>query len=108
MPGIPTSTGAVLPYFDPARGFTYTREQIREMQERGRQTDMELETRQGEEGGDGIAEDLEQKAAEDAATDRAVEDAAGARVPPGAEPGAAGKNVVPLALLAALAFFAMG
>lgn len=98
---------ATLPFFDEARRFTYTREQLREMKDRARAVAQELETRQTREGGDGIAEDLEQKAAEEAATEEAVREAVATGIPSGdARPAAAPKgNLAPLALAAALAYF---
>ncbi len=100
--------GVLLPYYDPARTFTYTREQIQQMQDAAIAARGELLDRQGREGGDGIYDDLEQKAAEENATEKAIADAAAAMgIPPPADAGStrAAQNVFPLVLAAAAAFF---
>lgn len=95
---------ATLPFFDESRGFRYSREQIQEMIERGKATAQEITDRQTKEGGDGIAEDLEQQATEDSATEKAVRDATAAK--PGAKvtPKPGGQNLVPLGIAALLAY----
>ena len=90
--------------YEGAVPFTYTREQLRDMMDREIASRGELLERQAREDGDGIATDLEQKAAEDAARARAIE--AGAPVPgvaPGERP-----NWLPLVIGAALIYFMSG
>ncbi len=83
-----------------AYGTGLTREQILEMISRA----SEFEARQYAEGGDGYAEDLEARAAEDAATKRAIADAAGMAVPAADER----RNWIPLVVAAGLIYFMSG
>ncbi len=103
MPTVSAPPG--MPYYDPAQTFTYTREQLEQMRDTSIAAKAELLERQGREGGDGIYNDLEQRAIEENATDDAIAaGAAGAALPArGAE--APEANLVPLALAAAAAYF---
>lgn len=96
---LPTS----IPYYDPTT--RYTREQILAMIDARTAAEHEVTFSQNSEGGDGIAEELEHIANEQAATDKAVNDGAGGTGLPLKIGAAKGKtNIVPLAVLGLLAY----
>lgn len=93
----------VLPYIDPTT--RYTREQILDMIEDRKAAEAaehEVTYSQNSEGGDGIDEELEQFANEQAATDQAVRDGAGLPNKIGAPQ--IDSKVVPLAILGLIAY----
>ena len=95
-------SGVPPPIYQPEQPFTYTREQLQQMIDRVRAAEGELTSRQERERGDGIYGDLEQKAAEQNATEKAIEDSAGV---PFARGEGETPNWIPLALGAALIYF---
>ncbi len=96
-------SGVPPPSYIPGGGLTLTREQIEDMINRARAAEQELLARQGAEGGDGIARDLEQRALEDAARATAIAEGRAPGVAPDAK-----TNWLPLAVAAALIFFMSG
>lgn len=95
--------GETTPQYDsgvsPYAPISYTRQQLQDMLDRAMATRGELTDQQRYESGDGLARDLEQKAAEANATDKAIE----TDLPSGG--GVAKPNLIPLAIAAALIFF---
>jgi len=105
----PTTVRTIMPvqtsYYDPSRTFTYSREQIQQMRDAAIASQGELLERQGREGGDGIYDDLEQKAAEENATANAIAEGAALPTRVGANGVSAPQNLMPLILAAAAAYF---
>lgn len=89
-----------IPFYDPAQ--LYTRDEIQEMMAARKAAQAEITAAQNSQGGDGVAEDLEQIANEQNATDAAIA-AGGTGLP--VRTGAGKPNIAPLAILGALAYF---
>lgn len=91
-----------IPYYDPT--LLYTRSEIVEMIAAQKAAQAEITSAQNNQGGDGIAEELERIANEENATNEAIATGAngsGVRIKTGAEKQA----FVPIAILGALAYF---
>ena len=94
-----------IPFYDESRRFQYTSEQIQEMIDRGKSMQDEFTNNQYDEFGDGFADDLEQQAGEENATEKAIDDfASGNGLPTTAAP-IITKEIGPLIALGALAYF---